>query len=485
MTKPVLFPGVWYRVGVGGLLAGLAATVYHRTEYFDDAWFAEQSFWLLTGGRVRSELFSGLNGWETRLYVFHKLFIYTQALLFRLVGISVATSKLTSLLFSGLGGWLVWQYNRTPVREQRWLAVLLYVGCGSLIRFSAAGRPETMCMALGFWSYLFLDQVLHRQQPVLAGALAGLAALTHLNGLIYVASGAGWLLLHRRWRSAGMFSLTAGVVVSLYAFDALVNGEFGTMLHQFRLDPATQRSFGWASKLTTMLNYHHIFFHGRNEAPLSGLVLISGLLVRRRIRGPQPALAYTLLLLGTFWLLTKSDTDVYFLLFLPWLCSLCATWLTAYLLPSPARLVQLARGLVIAYVLLAFVTIYYVLDDNRTQPDVETHNQQLARRMPHKGTKIIAPLEFFFGQINQFQIQSLTYYYYRSRQTPLVLPAFFALADAGNVEYIISDHRLNESYDIPAGSPGRIGFYTRVYQDRWSSLYVHRCPNGVAPTKAP
>jgi hypothetical protein len=93
------------------LLAALLLTFFHRANYYDEAWFAEQSFWLMRDGHVRSELFRGYIGWGSGLYVFHKLFIYAGAVVMYVTDFTVATSKLVSISFSLLGGFLVWWYG--------------------------------------------------------------------------------------------------------------------------------------------------------------------------------------------------------------------------------------------------------------------------------------------------------------------------------------------------------------------------------------
>ena len=63
-----LFPIRVYQSILLLILSSLAVTFFHRAEYFDEAWFAEQSFWLIRDGKVRSELFHGYNEWENDYY---------------------------------------------------------------------------------------------------------------------------------------------------------------------------------------------------------------------------------------------------------------------------------------------------------------------------------------------------------------------------------------------------------------------------------
>ncbi|GAB2559025.1 hypothetical protein [Spirosoma aerophilum] len=463
------------------LVLALFVTFIYRAEYFDEAWFAEQSFWLIRDGQVRSELFRGYNGWENGLYVFHKLFIYAGALVMAITGFSVGASKVVSIFFGLVGAFLVWRYNQRTSREQQYLALLLYIGCGSLIRHVSINRPETMCMALGFASYMALDPPgSSRPKALLGGLLAGLAALTHLNGLIYLVAGSLWLLIRADWRSVGWFVVVGSLTLSLYAVDALLDGHMAILVAQFCGDPATQQNFHVGDKLSVMADFHHIFFHSEKEAALTALVLLAGIVARRHIRLSQPVFLYSLLLIGSFWVLTKSATDIYFLLFLPWLSILAASWLLQCVAEQPRWQRKAARMVLIIYGLIAGVQLVNVFNENRTTPDIESHNALLARQMPKKGAHVIAPLEFFFGQMDNYRIQGLTYYHLLEREKGAIpLDTFFTQANEADIEYILSDHRLNASYDIPVDAPARIGEYHRVFQDKWNTIYARNQDNGA------
>ena len=474
---PILFPTRSYQLCFALLSAALLLTFYHRAYHFDEAWFAEQSFWLTRTGHVRSELFDGYIGWGDGLYVFHKLFIYAGAAVMYVTGFSVVANKLVSIGFSLLGGYLVWFYGKQMTREQQWLSVILYFGCGTLIRYAAVNRPETMCTALGFASFLFLytPGVSARPKPIAAGVLAGLAALTHLNGLIYLITGALWLFLKAGWRATIVFSIFGFLTLSFYGLDALVAGKIPVLLNQFFHDPATQQNLNLSDKLSVLADYHQIFFHSQNEGALSALVILCAIAFRKKLSLLQPVLLYTVLLVLSFWLLTKSDTDMYFLLFVPWLAVLSAEWLLTYLPEQPHWQKRAARVLLYVYLAVGAYKVYEVLLENSLTPDAEQHNALLASYMPRKQTNVIAPFEFFFGQIDNYQIRGLTYYHLLERiGQKIPLSTFFRLAAQENVAYIISDYGKNASYEIPYDAPAQIGPYHRVFRDEWSSVYVRR-----------
>ncbi|OIN55719.1 glycosyltransferase family 39 protein [Arsenicibacter rosenii] len=473
---PVLFTKRTYESVLILLLIALVITFFNRAEYYDEAWFAEQSFWLIRDGRVRSELFRDYNGWEKSIYVFHKLFIYAGALIMSVTGVTVAASKVVSILFGLLGGYLLWLYGKRYSLEHQWLSLFLYLGCGTLIRYISVNRPETMCMALGLASYLALDPPKQsRSNPVMAGMLAGLAALTHLNGLIYLIAGTSWLFIKIDWKSAFVFVIAGSLTLSIYGLDALLDGNVALLLQQFFNDPATQENLHFSDKLAVLADYHQIFFHSQNEAALSVLFILCAITFRKRISLSQPVLLYTLLILSSFWLLTKSDTDIYFLLFVPWLAIITAHWLVTYLPDQPVLQRRASRILLYLYALVSLIQLREVIVENQTVPNTEDRNALLASYMPATNTKVIAPLAFFFGQMDNYKIRGLTYYYLLERENKEIpLSTFFKTAKEDNVKYIISDYGQNASYNIPSDAPVQIGNYKRIFQDRWNSIYARQ-----------
>lgn len=467
-----IFPLTIFKVGFSLLLIALLVTCYHRSEHFDDAWFAEQSYWLVKDGWVRSELFRGMNEWEDRIYVFHKLFIYAGALIMSILGFTLEISKLLTTGCALLSGWLIWQYSRRISRQQQWLTLILYFGCGTVVRYFSVNRPEIMCMSLGFGSYLALDRPGGKSPNVLlGGVLAGLAALTHLNGLIYLATGAVWLFIRLGWRSGIWFSLAGGLALCIYGLDALLDNRFDVMINQFINDPATQSNFKIIDKLRVMVNYHQLFFHSHGEIPLSILVLLCLLVFRQSVSTSQPILLYLIILVVAFWLLTKSNFDFYYILFVPWLAISVASCVISFLPQRPMWQQRIGKGLLIGYYSLALFSIVKVSVENYTVPYVPAYNRILAQQMPFKQTRIIAPISFFFGQMDSYRIHGLSYYSALNNRTPLSLNEFFQLAEREDAKYVVSDGYKTASYIIPLNAPVHVGSYKRIFQDKMTSIY--------------
>lgn len=466
-----------YQIVLLVLMTLLGISCYHRAIHFDEAWFAEQAYWLIQSGHVRSEIFEGYNGWEQQIYVFHKLFIYTEAALMRVLSVSLASSRVLPFV-CGLGtAALIWQYCRRFSCATQWLSLLLFFGCGLLIRYFAINRPEIMYTMLGLACYLMLDREPGKpQQPALAGLFAGMAALTHLNGLIYLAAGGLWLLTRKEWRGSLIFGVVGGLTLSLYGLDALLNGEFAQLEGQFLHDPATQANFQWKEKLRVMINYQQLFFHSHREVPLTVLTLL-GLLRLRNISGEceKRIVLYLGLLFIMFLLLTKGHSDFYFLLFVPWMVILVAHAATHPLVEWSKWQRRAGRLLLVGYLGGSLFVFWQELAKNRSTPYAPSYNAMLAEHMPRKHSLVIAPLSFFFGQMERYQIRGLTTYFLREKsEGKIPLTRFFAEAHQKRVEYIISDEETNASYFIPMDAPDEIGGYRRVFQDESTSIYARQ-----------
>jgi branched-subunit amino acid transport protein len=92
-----------------------------------------------------------------------------------------------------------------------------------LIKMSFENRPELMLAALGFGSFLCLQtKSATVSKSLLAGVLAGMAMLCHLNGIIYLIAGFGTLLYFRQYKNASYFALAGGLTGLVYFSDILL-----------------------------------------------------------------------------------------------------------------------------------------------------------------------------------------------------------------------------------------------------------------------
>jgi hypothetical protein len=175
-----------------------------------------------------------------------------------------------------------------------------------------------MVATLGFASFLLIYKDHNYLKSALAGVFAALSVLSHLNGLIYVVAGFMLLLYAKKYSNLLVFSTVALVCISLYFYDIWQFDGFKTWWYQFSNDPATRDSLGIGNKLKIMVSYPKIFFESPEQAALSLFVIALGWHRRRFLKHINAHLVvYASALFFSFWLLTKSATAIYQVLFIP------------------------------------------------------------------------------------------------------------------------------------------------------------------------
>jgi hypothetical protein len=475
--RTILFPSAFYYSIVAILIALLIYTLPHRVAHFDDAWGAELAYWLVKDGYVHSELFKDLgDGSGQHAYVFHKAFTYLQASLMYIFGFGLYAAKSMGLIFSISGLCLLLHYFRGQ-SEARWLATILYLGCGALVSAAFIGRPEPLAMSAGLSSFLVLRNAQGKAgRLAIAGLLGGLAGLAHLHALIFLMASGLWLLLQRtRLLSVSAFGTAGTLMMVLYPLDSIVNHQFLVLLHQFTHAPVTQANqHGWA-KLIMLARYQEVYFHSEGEAALTVLLLLLTALVWRRgahkLTGSQQ---YLVLLILSFWALCTRADGYYFLLVMPFIIIVAVELIMSNWSRLAIRRQIIVRVLLAIYPLGACVRVYHLWHEKQNTPWPATENAHLAHYMPKKGTIVVVPLDFFFNEVGHYQLRGLTAYALRNRKQyhdTLSVAGFFTLAMQDSAQYIVTDHRDNEAFHVPATAPIYIGDYVRVFQDRWHSVY--------------
>jgi len=387
------------------LMTGL--TYYHRYPTGDDAWFGEQSYWLEKEGVIRSEFFRGIAGWEKQLLVSHKLFLAVGALFIHFFGFHLPVLQFTGLLFFLIMTTEIVYYVRSRVSaEHVWYvpAILILVFTNRLlIKMSFENRPEMMLAALGFGAFLLIAKSKGNYLRIAAsGILAGLAFLSHLNGVIYVIAGFGTLLLLRRYREAISFGIFSGLTCALYLTDIIMaeNG-FEIWWYQFRHDPATQAAFGFSSKLIQILTYPRIFFHSPEQIALS-LLLVYMLWIQRNLIRKLPAelRLFSLLLFLSFWIITKGNGALYLPLFMPFMFVMVFELYTI----KPFVNTGLKLVLLAYFIIGIFGTVQIIVKNHKLGFLPDTY-ARLRNHLPIQATGVV-PLTFFTMNTSTFRVCS-------------------------------------------------------------------------------
>ncbi|QIX62398.1 hypothetical protein HER32_14895 [Hymenobacter sp. BT18] len=463
------------------VVAVFVGSLYQRVLHGDEAWIGEQAYWAAKEGRVRSELFRGLLHAEQRQWVYHWLFVWQGAGVIRLVGWSALVLKLISLTY--LGAFLLVSYRHLrahflPTAPACYLFYALLLGNTLVVEYGYVFRPEVMLMFLGFGSWIFLQRYLHTAQPrslyvLLAALLAGLAALTHFNGLIFVVAGAGLLLLRRRFGAMLVFSGVALGVFSACFWDVIAHEAWAVYIRQ--LTPAMKHA---QPRLLTYLGYvldeQKRFFHSPAEVTLSLLVLTSAVvLYKSRYRTPRlaDAVLYLLFMIGALACLAQGKTTKYLLLYLPHLC-LVITLAFVHQPPRPAWLPKALQVLLALYLVANIGFTGYLFSQHEDQP---TQNRQLAQQLTrYRHSRVVAPLEFIFHEMEAFSIQGTTCYkvLMETGQIPDGGLSLFEEAARFQRQVIILDENSRHVLGVPVPVPGqRYGQYRYAY--RFQKFYVY------------
>ncbi|MBD2715814.1 hypothetical protein KBK19_12285 [Microvirga sp. STR05] len=479
---------LWLPSLVGLAVALLLLSTYQRIIQIDEAWIGEQAYWAARDGVVRSELFRGFLHAEVRQLVYHKLFVWQAAGLIRVAGWSVTALRLLSLAYLGLFVGLCWRYLRTlDLRPcSRWLYMLLLLANTLVAEFSFTFRPEIMLMTLGFASWQCLQLAAHARRGLWyvagAGLLAGLAALTHLNGLIFVGAGGLLLLWRRQAVAVVVFAGPVLVCAGCYFLEVGLLGAWAAFGQQ--LQPAVQPEAGVGAGLRRLLHEHKRLFHSFKESPLSVCALLaSAVLYRHRSRfaaGWLPELLlYTLALLVLLAVGSQNDNSFYTILYIPFLVLLITAAFDR--LPEDSHwLNRVARVLLGAYLLLNFGGTLYLTSRHRNM--AEQHQRLVRHLAPYRGAAVVAPLPFVYNGLEHFAVQG-TFCYYLLAQVQAQSGApfdFFAQAARFQRQLLLLDEESLELLHLPRPRAGQ-SFGAYHFSHRFESFYIYT----YAPPRRP
>ncbi len=458
-------------------LVGLAFLTYvNRAPFGDDAWFAEQSYWFYKDGVIRSEYFRGLLGWENQILVSHKLFLIFGAGLIFLFGYEQPVLQLTGFLFFCIiiSELLFYIRNREHVLNA-WLipAILVLVFANRLlIKLSFHNRPEMMLAALGFGSFLLLRNSNPRiWKVVLSGVLAGIAFLCHLNGVIYLIAGFGLLVYLKDYRNAAWFGIAGGLTSLLYFADVLAaNNGINIWYYQFSGDPATQNAFGLSSKLIQMLTYPRMFLHSPEQMALSVLLIFLVWHQRKHLRFlPVNLRVYALFIFLSFWVITKSNSALYMILFIPFM--LVLVYELYRIEPFTNRMLQLVLS---AYLVIGVVGMCQLIHTNFTMGSLPVAYEKLRKHIPDDKTGFV-PLTFFFDEYEEYP-RLLTHenYMLQFKKKGLTTFNMAKWAHQKGAGFILMDYKLRPEKYYPKAGTKFIPYYKLSFHDGRFSVYIKR-----------
>ncbi|MBI3560944.1 MAG: hypothetical protein HY080_04420 [Gammaproteobacteria bacterium] len=446
----------------GGLFC---STLYHRLITADDAWFAEQAYWVAKLGYLRSELFAGLLGYETHQWVYHKLHIWQGAAVVRLVGWSAYYFKAIALgylvLFIGLSRYYVQRYHRATGTGIWGIFLALFLVNKLVVQFSFDYRPEIMMMCVGFAEYLLLRHGIDQHKTsaiIVAALLAGINVLFHLNGTVFVIAGAVLLVANRRYALVGVFLGVAMLVSALYFLDVARHGAFEDWAYQFRHDPAVpNRQFtGWGVLYRLVFEYHRFTLHVY-EASYTVLFVMIGVLSWRILRTDSQAkslLIYAGAIELTLILITPATNPGLLLFYMPYIILTGSLYLQALWRQPRLRRWLLAPLLVYGLSHAGF-NLWLCAQSNTGA--IALHQQIVREFHLQPQDRILAPMIFVFNEIGSAHIQGELDYAILSRDNPALLEpkVFFPTVGRDNRAFLILSPAFVRDLGLTQLHPGQ------------------------------
>ena len=457
------------------ILTGL--TYINRFPTGDDAWFAEQSYWFQKQGVIRSEFFRGILGWENQLLASHKLFLIFGAGIIKLFGFGLPSVQLVGFLFFcilciELIYYVRQQEKKDPIYYGLLLLILVFSNV-LLVRLSFENRPELMVAALGFGSFLQVNSDRKKLiKAAYAGFLAGLAMLCHLNGVIYLIAGLGTYIYGRKFKEAVLFSIIGGLTGLAYFIDIVQTTDgFSTWYYQFRHDPAVQNAFGLYSKLVVLLTFPKLFFESPEQMALS-LLLVFKLWHQRILikQLPISVKVYSMILLISFWLITKHGSGSYMPLFMPFM------FVIVYELYKLRPFNNWGlKVILMAYFIIGIYGIVEIIYKNYTYGNFPFAYKNLRKHIPRNTTGLV-PLTFFFNEYEQYNHllshENFTYYANRQQDFPI-------WANNHHVDFILMDYTYRREAFYPEPGTLTLPFYTLKYFDGRFSVYINNSVKSI------
>ncbi|GAC1603733.1 MAG: hypothetical protein NVS4B10_16390 [Myxococcales bacterium] len=370
-------------------LVVLAASIPRHSIDVDEAWFAEEAWFQARDGFPHSNFFQGFVHECVRIVVHHWLFIRLQALVIRAVGFGLLPMRLSSIgaavVLVALMAVLARRDKASPAELA--LGALILLLTPQAFRSIKLGRPDLLVAALGFASFVVLSREgpeRKQAQAAFAGALAGAAMLAHLNGVIFVATGASMLLWRRRPLDAAVFAVAAGATFAPYAFDAAAHWElFREQLKNPFIAYKTQ--VGVLQPLWNLSREHMRLF--RKPDIIFSSVLFAGCVASAWRTRPFAA-RYTLVLLAMLGAAVADKGLFYSVYLVPFEAVLVA----AVLLRERRAIRSLVFASFSAWGLWAQAT------DLADKTDLVAINREIGSRLPSEAWAV-TPLEMAFDEL--------------------------------------------------------------------------------------
>ncbi len=422
----------------GGLLL-LIYSYVNREVINDEGWLGEQAYFLGTEGQVRSEMFSGFRQSDLHIFSYHKLHIWLGGLATYLFGLNIFTLKsISALSLILLLYWVVKYFRKSNQTHLAYFSLTFLVINHHLVEFSFIYRPEVLATTLGFGSFYYLISETKHKHLIFSAILAGLSALAHLNGVIFMFAGLLFLIQQKRWKSMLKFGVFCTLSFSLFFIDIFISGN-NIDLFLKQMSPLESEN----NILSRLFQEHLRMFHSPKEIILSVLsfFLILVPLLRKKLQG-SPTLVYFLILGILFTIITPNKTYKYLTFLVPFIAinlieSIDILW---------DRLKKWQRNFLytglILYASFNFgFTIKQIFDNKAIVHEHNAIASFIEENSERTNEQVGCELIFMYNTIDRFDLRGATKYQYayrdRTKESKYKWEQLFSDMHQDNRNYIV------------------------------------------------
>lgn len=439
-------------------------SLWQRVPDVDDAWIGEHAYWLSEKGYVKSELMHGITSQEDRHIVHHKLFTLNGLVFIKCFGYSLYTLKSVSLLWFAVFMFVFFKYIKTKFDSKiAWMAMLFLLTNAFIFQYSFVYRPEMMVMTLGFLSFICIEKYLKNENYkflILGGLTAGLAASTHLNGLIYIAAGSLVLFWKKKPMPALIVLISSLPGIAVYFYDFTSKYNLAYWFYQLNDSPALHKSTVVPSSviyLMKILNEHLRFFHSPKEIILSLLLIFAVLINFKYLKNKTIYLHYLILLIVLLSLISVHSTSKYLLLYLPVITIVIITSLNKLFsenIEVTRFKLNLSKQKLIALVLIIlFFGTHLSYDAMISSDKYDTaKNAEITNKYFSENTKqlaILAPMDFIFNELPSYgRIQGDLSITEMRKDCVIKSDEFFNLIDSLNINGMILSNEYLQKFGL-------------------------------------
>lgn len=437
--KIKIFPGIL--LIILGLIQLYA--LFYNPINGDEAIIAEHSYRLSEEGNVRSYMFKGMGfDWENRQYHYHKFQVIAGAGIIKLFGLNIQTLRILVFFIVMIFYFAVFRFLEQIKTHQKAFLIFVIIAFSSALLFDDLYifRPEAFVMSFGFVSFYFITQKGKWRNNVYAGVFAGLAALSHLNGLAFISTGVIILLFNKRYKDIPIFVISALPVFLIYFYDI---PNFELLWSQLSSDPNLSRDhFTVLSPLMKILSEHQRLFWNAYTAAFT-LFFLASLIISFKNKMVKQISIYLLVLIITLSALTHGPTAKYSVLYYPYMILIITISLLSY--KSYSKLRQ--RILIFFAFLYLSVNLYFIFDNISKNYDGNARAQEIVSHLEVKGVNIMAPEDMYFVTYKDFElIIPMAYKIYAGRVIDTIQnkAGFYDYASRNNCRYILYDAKLSD-----------------------------------------